>query len=400
MNKKNAFISAVLSVALAFTFCSPVKNAFAGISDGKSGAEDASVNTYDFTVRVNGYRVSFPDAQPYVDENSRTLVPVRFVTEQLGAKVTWDGSTNTAAIVKNATEVDITIADKNLTVKKDGKTSTVAMDTAAVLKDGRTFVPIRFIANALDCYVGFSDVYNTVLISNGATITAMPSSNVYMTRDTMTPSEITRLQSYYDMDYREDAKARGTYDDFISKGYVLTPNINLMKNYNGTNGFANAVESIYRNSYLDYLRSECFYDAVIKKEMLSTTWSTDEDYARGYMANSAMALVRALSYDSNVGKIGVSVKTDPSLVFHSKCDNDGRVRGIITLTIASDCDMDSLYTYAKKIGLDGYENLKAGQSYTFDGEIRLTYFHDTLQCFECDNLEKRAVDMSDKDYAG
>ena len=401
MNKKNVFISAVLSVALAFTFCSPVKNTFANTDVMTTTTKTAPSIP---SVRANGYLVAFPDALPYIDENNRTLMPLRFVSEQLGAKVSWNNDTRTAMIVRNGIEVDVPIESDSLTVKTSGNTSTVKMDTKAVFKDGRTFVPIRFVANALDCYVGYSDIYDTVLISNGASIDnpadiTLPQTLTY---GTMTASEIARLQSYYDMDCREDAKAHGSYDILISKGYKMLPDADLMKNYNGTNGFANAVESIYRDSKLNYLRSEDYMDRVITKTMLSPSWSTDEEYARGYMANAACALEQALCYEPNTSpdKVVVSMKTDPSLVFHSKCDDDGRVRGVITLTIASDCDMDSLYTYAKKIGLDGYENLKAGQSYTFDGEIRLTYFHNTLQCFECDNLEKRAVDMSDKDYVG
>ena len=403
MNKKNVFISAVLSVALAFTCIGPMSNAFAN-NDANTTATATSANK--IAIRVNGYLVNFPDAQPYVDENSRTLVPVRFVSEQLGAAVAWDNEKQMAAVKKGDIMIGIVIGNKNLYVMntKTNEKKEVPMDTSAVFKDGRTYVPIRFVANTLDCYVGYSDVYNTTLISNGATITtnsedAMTQTIAY---GTMTASDIARLQSYYDMDYREDAKARGSYDILISKGYKMLPDADLMKNYNGTNGFANAVESIYRDSKLNYLRSEDYMDRVITKKMLAPSWSTDEEYARGYMANAAYALEHALCYDDNMypDKVRVTFKTDPSLVFHSKCDDDGRVRGVITLTIASDCDMDSLYTYAKKIGLDGYENFKAGQNYTFDGEIRLTYFHNTLQCFECDNLEKRAVDMSDKDYVG
>ena len=39
------------------------------------------------TVRVNGEVVDFPDGKPYVDENARTLIPVRFVTEALGKRL-------------------------------------------------------------------------------------------------------------------------------------------------------------------------------------------------------------------------------------------------------------------------------------------------------------------------
>lgn len=38
------------------------------------------------------------DAAPYVDANGRTLVPVRFVTEQMGAEVSWDGDRQAVTI--------------------------------------------------------------------------------------------------------------------------------------------------------------------------------------------------------------------------------------------------------------------------------------------------------------
>lgn len=38
-------------------------------------------------VRVNGTLVEFPDQGPVIDAANRTLVPVRFATEALGADV-------------------------------------------------------------------------------------------------------------------------------------------------------------------------------------------------------------------------------------------------------------------------------------------------------------------------
>lgn len=65
-------------------------------------------------VRVNGYLVEFPDAQPYIDGNNRTLIPVRFVTEAMGADVSWNGATRTAVIEKDGTKVEITIGQKDI----------------------------------------------------------------------------------------------------------------------------------------------------------------------------------------------------------------------------------------------------------------------------------------------
>lgn len=163
---------AVAVVAVTFV------NAFAGTLINDSSAEPVSLpmpqskkpdgyrfngsmgdTLPDVPIRVNGYIVSFPDAQPFIDENSRTLVPVRFVTEQLGATVEWDDSTMTASVAKDGCTVEITIGSPTLKVSINGTESTVQMDTAAVLKGGRTFVPIRFVAEALGAYVDYSDLY-------------------------------------------------------------------------------------------------------------------------------------------------------------------------------------------------------------------------------------------------
>jgi len=124
--------------------------------------------------------VDFPDAQPYIDKNDRTLIPVRFVAESLGADVSWYGATNTAYCKKNGITVAITIGNKNLKVTKNGKTSTVVMDTEAVNGQSRTYVPIRFVAEALGAYVDYSTLYRTV--------------GIY--QDVLTPEQIELLRSY------------------------------------------------------------------------------------------------------------------------------------------------------------------------------------------------------------
>ncbi len=121
----------------------------------------------DLAVRVNGYLTDFPDAQPFIDKNSRTLIPLRFVTEALGADVSWNQATKTASVEQDGIRCDITIGKADMLVTENGNTSTVTMDTQAVLKDSRTFVPIRYVAEALGAWVGWSDAYKTVEIVKG-----------------------------------------------------------------------------------------------------------------------------------------------------------------------------------------------------------------------------------------
>ena len=92
------------------------------------GALTASADT-DVSVTVDGRKVVFPDAKPFIDENGRTLIPVRFVTEDLGATVEWNARTGS---VHNKRRVNIMIRIGQEIILVNGRTK--AMDTKAIIK--------------------------------------------------------------------------------------------------------------------------------------------------------------------------------------------------------------------------------------------------------------------------
>ena len=98
-------------------------------------------------VILNGKQLEF-DVEPMLI-NSRTMVPMRVIFEALGAKVDWDGSTQTAIGETKKTTVKITIG-KDYLLKND---NIVVLDSPAVVISGRTLVPVRAIAESLDCKV-------------------------------------------------------------------------------------------------------------------------------------------------------------------------------------------------------------------------------------------------------
>ena len=65
-------------------------------------------------VVVNWDEIKFPDEKPYIDENSRTQTPARFIGEAFGAEVTWDQPTKTALFVKGSNKLEIYIGKKNI----------------------------------------------------------------------------------------------------------------------------------------------------------------------------------------------------------------------------------------------------------------------------------------------
>ena len=63
----------------------------------------------DVKVTLDGNEIYFPDAKPFIDERDRVLVPIRFVSEALGALVDWENESHTAVIKQGNDEIHYTV---------------------------------------------------------------------------------------------------------------------------------------------------------------------------------------------------------------------------------------------------------------------------------------------------
>ncbi|RLD12215.1 MAG: copper amine oxidase N-terminal domain-containing protein, partial [Caldiserica bacterium] len=86
---------------------------------------------------------------PFILPPGRTMVPIRFISEAFGATVGWDGDTRTVTIVWGSTTIKLTIGV--YTAKINDKT--VKLDAPPIIREDRTFVPIRFISEAFGAQV-------------------------------------------------------------------------------------------------------------------------------------------------------------------------------------------------------------------------------------------------------
>lgn len=93
-------------------------------------------------VTVGGEKIE-TDVEP-VMYNDRILLPVRAVFEKIGADVSYDSSSKKITAKKGKTTVTLTVGKNSMTV--NGKKKTI--DTAPIVKDNRTLVPIRACAEA------------------------------------------------------------------------------------------------------------------------------------------------------------------------------------------------------------------------------------------------------------
>ena len=105
------------------------------------------------------------DVMPII-ENGRTLVPMRAIFETLGATILWDEATRTVTAAKGETVVMLQI--DNPTAWVNGEAT--SLDSPAKIVDGRTLVPIRFVAETLGCNVDWENDTRTVIIKKDSEV--------------------------------------------------------------------------------------------------------------------------------------------------------------------------------------------------------------------------------------
>ncbi|MFS0726574.1 stalk domain-containing protein [Paenibacillus sp. 1P07SE] len=158
-NKKG--LACILSVAL-------IGSALAMSGTAAATDHNAGVRTLSSTVSskavhvvIDGSRRSFP--QPAIIKDGRTLVPLRGIFEALGASVRWDQATQTVSATKENTTVILRIGQSTASV--NGQTVTLAGRAEVI--GGSTMVPLRFVSEALGANVHWDARTSTAIIHTG-----------------------------------------------------------------------------------------------------------------------------------------------------------------------------------------------------------------------------------------
>ncbi|PLS19234.1 hypothetical protein CVD28_02150 [Bacillus sp. M6-12] len=145
MNKKTPFLLLMLIVLL---FLTPITS----FASGKS-----------INVSYNGKSVAFSQVKPYMDNKThRVMLPVRAVSEKMGAKVTWVSKTKMVIIKSKSKTIILPINTKKAIV--NGKT--IKLDASASLVKGQVVVPLRFVSEALGTTIKWDAKKNTVWITS------------------------------------------------------------------------------------------------------------------------------------------------------------------------------------------------------------------------------------------
>ena len=93
--------------------------------------------------------------------NSRTMVPMKYAAEAFGAKVEWDKDTRTAVITHGENTIKLPI-DGNIIYVGEKQ---IEMDTKALVVEGRTMLPLAYIAQSLGLVTSWDGATKTVKIT-------------------------------------------------------------------------------------------------------------------------------------------------------------------------------------------------------------------------------------------
>ncbi|TCT14559.1 copper amine oxidase-like protein [Natranaerovirga pectinivora] len=140
-----------------------------------------SASSGNVKVNIDGAEVNFTSKTgiPFVDINGRTQVPLRISMEAIGATVDWNQETKTASVSKGKTYIEVPVDKNYITVNGN----VVLNDTAAVIIDSKTYLPIRAVLEALGAKVGWDNNAQTVMVdSNGGVHYRSPEEIPYIDR--------------------------------------------------------------------------------------------------------------------------------------------------------------------------------------------------------------------------
>ena len=107
-----------------------------------------------------------PSDQAPIIKNSRVLVPLRVIAENLGAKVSYDSGEKRVNINKDEISMTLVIGDDTIWYSDMEKSGPVAIDAPAEIQNGRTMVPLRAVAELFDMNVKWDSKQRAVYIDN------------------------------------------------------------------------------------------------------------------------------------------------------------------------------------------------------------------------------------------
>jgi hypothetical protein len=139
------------------------------------------------SVYINDTPVTFSDAQPVI-VNSRTMIPLRGLFEQLGYNISWNSATKTATLSKSGKDSIVLIVDDN-NIYTGNKT--IYSDVPPQIIGNRMYLPLSAVGDAANIEVSWDSETKTVTLADKNTATIeLSEEEIYKLVDSACSAEI------------------------------------------------------------------------------------------------------------------------------------------------------------------------------------------------------------------
>ena len=172
------------------------------IAYGDKVSNEVSFKVGEATYIVNGEEKAM-DSEAIV-HGSRTMVPMKYAAEAFGAKVQWDKDTRTAVITHGEKVIKLPI-DANIIYVGEEK---IEMDTKAVVVEGRTMLPLAYIAQSLGLVTSWDGETKTVKITESMEVIKQKEMDKKLESITYTDNSVSRVFDINEM-YLANAEEEG-----------------------------------------------------------------------------------------------------------------------------------------------------------------------------------------------
>ncbi|MGN7357544.1 family 10 glycosylhydrolase [Paenibacillus sp. SAF-054] len=136
-----------------------------------SRSVQAETSKGSITISLDGDRIT-SDVAPYIlPKVYVTMVPLRVISEGLGAAVNWQQSSKTVTIDRDGSSMSLTSGKKTAVVNGES----VALDASVQIKSGRIMVPLRFVGENLGLQVVWNQAAQSIALLSGSYIPSLPS---------------------------------------------------------------------------------------------------------------------------------------------------------------------------------------------------------------------------------
>lgn len=168
MNLKKTLI-AVISIMMILGFLTTNDTLAVNDTQAKINVDGEDLILNKVNVNVDGRKIKTD--VPAVNYKGNTVVPIRFVSEELGAEVGWDAKSRSAIITTKDKHIELKVNSskaivngKEQALPQNGVTKIMSTDAGA--DSQRTMVPLRFVSETLGADVEWVDATKTANITS------------------------------------------------------------------------------------------------------------------------------------------------------------------------------------------------------------------------------------------